>query len=217
MSVTRERGSHCTWRSGHLICLKSTQMNDRSSRSTIDRGQFALGGLTRDDTRVNSLTLSTGLRDSTVEYLRGCLPYEGVGVVATSGNGSSLTAVRFYPGRNMDRSPRRYTMDAADVLAALVNMEREKTRLGVIVHSHPTTPPVPSRTDLVEANYPGVLSLIVGFAPVVELRAWRLVYDSHGVALRFEEVPLVHFGTAERSPIAFSRSTGHKRGMPEIP
>jgi proteasome lid subunit RPN8/RPN11 len=192
-------------------------MNDRSAGSTIDRGQFALGVLARDDPRVSSLTISTGLRDSIVEYLRRCLPHEGVGVLATSGIGSSLTAVHFYPGRNMDRSPRRYTMDADDVLAALANMEREKTRLGVIVHSHPTTPPVPSETDLVEANYPGALSLIVGFAPVVELRAWRLVYDSHGVAVRFEEVPLVYFGTAESSPLSFSRSTGHKRAMPEIP
>ena len=158
----------------------------------------------RDDTRVSSLVLSTELRDSIIEYLRRCLPHEGVGVLATSGIDSCLTAVRFYPGRNMDRSPRRYTMDSADVLAALVNMEREKTRLGVIVHSHPTTPPVPSRTDLVEANYPGVLSLIVGFAPVVELRAWRLVYDSHGVAVRFEEVLLVSLGTAESSPLSFS-------------
>ncbi len=166
-------------------------MIDRSADSTINRGQFAFRGLARDVDRVSSLTLPTELGDSIVEYLRGCLPDEGVGVVGTSGTGSSLTAVHFYPGRNMDRSPRRYTMDAADVMVALVNMKRQKTRLGVIVHSHPTTPPVPSRTDLVEANYPGVLSLIVGFSPVVKLRAWRLVYDSHGVAVRFEEVPLV--------------------------
>ena len=192
-------------------------MIDRSAGSTINRAQLALGGLARDDDRVSSLTLSTELADSIVEYLRGCLPDEGVGVVATSGFGSSLTAVRFYPGRNMDRSPRRYTMDAADVMAALVNMKREKTRLGVIVHSHPTTPPVPSRTDLVEASYPGVLSLIVGFSPVVELRAWRLVYGSHGVAVRFEEVPLIYSGTAERSPLGFMKRTGHKRGMPRDP
>ena len=108
-------------------------------------------------------------------------------------------------------------MDPADVLAALANMKREKTRLGVIVHSHPTTPPVPSRTDLVEANYPGVLSLIVGFSPVVALRAWRLVYDGHGVAVRFEEVPIICCGTAERSPLRFLKRAGHNRGMPRDP
>jgi proteasome lid subunit RPN8/RPN11 len=108
-------------------------------------------------------------------------------------------------------------MDAADVMAALSNMKREETRLGVIVHSHPTTPPVPSRTDLVEANYPGVLSLIAGFSPVVDLRAWRLVFDGHRVAVRFEEVPLVCCGTAEKSPLGFLKRAGHNRGMREIP
>ena len=171
----------------------------------------------RDDTRVSSLTLSTELRDSIIEYLRRCLPDEGVGVLATSGIDLSLTAVRFYPGRNMDRSPRRYTMDAADVLAALSNMKREKTRLGAIVHSHPITPPVPSETDLIEANYPGVLSLIVGFSPVVELRAWRLVYDGHGVAVCFEGVPLICRGTAERSPRGYLKHAGHKIEMPQDP
>jgi proteasome lid subunit RPN8/RPN11 len=183
-------------------------MIDSSAGDTISRDQFALGALARDGDCISALTLSTELADRIVEYLRGCLPDEGVGVVATSGIGPLLTAVRFYPGRNMDRSPRRYTMDAADVLAALLNMKREKTRLGVIVHSHPTTPPVPSSTDLVEANYPGVLSLIVGFSPVVELRAWRLVYDSHGVAVRFAEVPLVYSVTAPRAPLGFMKRAG---------
>jgi proteasome lid subunit RPN8/RPN11 len=90
-------------------------------------------------------------------------------------------------------------MDGADVLSALVNMKREKTRLGVIVHSHPITLPVPSETDLAEANYPGVLSLIVGFSPVVELRARRLVFDGYGVAVGFESVPIVCSGTGRGS------------------
>src|SRR5687767_12702524 len=112
MSATREPGSRCTWRSWRLSCLKSTSMIDSSAGDTISRDQFALGALARDDDCVSALTLSTELADRIVEYLRGCLPDEGVGVGATSGIGSSLTAVRFYPGRNMDRSPRRYTMDA---------------------------------------------------------------------------------------------------------
>ena len=192
-------------------------MNDRSACTATNCSELTFGGVVRGNTRVSSLTLSTELRDTIVEYLQRCLPYEGVGVLATSAVGSSLTAVRFYPGRSMDRSPRRYTMDAADVMAALVTMKRQKTRLGVIVHSHPTTPPVPSRTDLVEANSPGVLSLIVGFSPVVELRAWWLAYEGHGVAVRFEEVPLVCRGAAERSPRWRLQRSGHKRGTPLSP
>ena len=112
-------------------------MNDEppAAQQTGTKSLFA--AWRREDTHVNSLTLSTELRDSIVEYLRRCLPHEGVGVLAMHRERPSLTAVRFYPGRNMDRSPRRYTMDPADVLTALAKMKREKTRFGVIVHSHP--------------------------------------------------------------------------------
>ena len=191
-------------------------MNDNFAGSRSNRDQLALSDVGRDDSHVTSLTLSTELRDSIVDYLRRCLPHEGVGLLATSGTASSLTAVRFYPGQNMDRSPRRYTMDAAEVLAALASMKRAKTRLGVIVHSHPVTAPVPSRTDLVEANYPGVLSLIVGFSPRVELRAWRLVYDSHGLAVRFDPVPLIFDCGVGRSPLGLLSSAGTIEECAEI-
>src|SRR5215210_3033517 len=106
MLAIRETGSRCTWRCGHPSCLKSTSMNDRPAGGTTNRSELALRGVVRGNTPVSCLTLSTELRDTIVAYLRRCLPHEGVGVLATSGVGSSLTAVRFYPGRNMDRSPR---------------------------------------------------------------------------------------------------------------
>jgi [CysO sulfur-carrier protein]-S-L-cysteine hydrolase len=165
-------------------------MNHRSAADTIDLSQFGFRGLAHGDTRVSSLTISDEIRDIIVAFLRRCLPHEGVGLLAAIRLGSSLVAVRFYPGRNMDSSPRRYTMDPADVMAALADMKREKTRLGAIVHSHPNTTPIPSWTDFVEARFPGVLSLIVGLSPVLELRAWYLVYDGDGVAVGCEEVPI---------------------------
>ncbi len=60
-----------------------------------------------------------------------------------------------------------------------------------IVHSHPVTPPVPSASDLSEAAVPGVLSLIVGLSPAVDLRAWQLVFNEDGVAVHSKEVQIV--------------------------
>ena len=188
-------------------------MNGRPTGSPLNRGQLAHRDVVTEETNVSSLILSAELRDTIVQCLRTSLPDEGVGVLATRGVGSSLTAVRFYPGRNMDASPRRYTMDPADVLPALASMKREKTRLGAIVHSHPNTSPVPSRTDLVEAKFPGVLSLIVGFSPVVELRVWSLDYDADGVAVHFREVPVVCQDTNKRARLGFLKHAGHNRGM----
>ena len=116
------------------------------------------------------------------------LPCEGVGLVAGRGDGAGVRAERYYPGRNADASPMRYTMAPVEVTEALQDMERHGTRLGAIVHSHPRTPPVPSRTDLMEARFPGVLSLIVGFQPAVALRAWHMEFDRAGVATHAREV-----------------------------
>jgi proteasome lid subunit RPN8/RPN11 len=169
-------------------------MIHRAARGPTNRTEIGFSGLAKEDTQISSLTFSSGLRDTIVAFLRQCLPNEGVGLLATSRVGSSLIAVRFYPGKNVDSSARRYTMDPTDVMPALADMKREKTRLGAIVHSHPRTPPIPSRTDLVEARFPGVLNLIVGLSPVVELRAWSLIFDGHGAAVCSEEVSITCIG-----------------------
>jgi proteasome lid subunit RPN8/RPN11 len=188
-------------------------MNGRTAGSLLKRGQFPVRDGMPANTITSSLILSTKVHDSITQRLGRCLPREGLGVLATRGAGSSLTAVYVYPGRNVDSSPRRYTMDSADVLPALVAMEREKTRLGAIVHSHPNTSPSASRTDLVVAKPPGVLSVIVGFSPRVDLRAWSLDYDGHGVTVRFDEVPAVRQDTSERARLGFLKRSGHNREM----
>ena len=101
---------------------------------------------------------------SIVRHLRAALPNEGCGLLATVGNGGIRRAVRFFPGDNIDRSRTRFTMDPAQVAAALDEIERAGWRLGAIVHSHPATPPAPSATDLQEAYFPGVWLAIVSFA-----------------------------------------------------
>ena len=79
-------------------------------------------------------------------------------------------------------------MDPVDVSAAVTDMGRRMSRLGVIVHSHPRTPPVPSIHDLAEATVPGALYLIVGFTPTVALRVWRLTFNDVGVAVGAGEI-----------------------------
>jgi [CysO sulfur-carrier protein]-S-L-cysteine hydrolase len=165
-------------------------MNARPSTGMITRPRFSFREAAPEDTTVSSLVLPRELRAKIVTHLCLCRPDEGVGLLAASRRDSALVAVRFYPGRNIDSSPQRYTMDPGDVMAALADMRRRETRLGAIVHSHPNTSPVPSRTDLAEANSPGVLSLIVGLSPEIEVRAWSFGYDDRGDVVRWEEVPI---------------------------
>jgi [CysO sulfur-carrier protein]-S-L-cysteine hydrolase len=120
------------------------------------------------------LLLSEELWNAVLTHLQACLPNEGVGLLSTLAGPQAIQAVHFYPGRNLNESPSRFTMDPRDVLRACEGMETEGTRLGVIVHSHPTTAPVPSQTDLRELAMPGVINLIVQLQPRVIARAWEI-------------------------------------------
>jgi [CysO sulfur-carrier protein]-S-L-cysteine hydrolase len=65
--------------------------------------------------------------------------------------------------------------------AALKAMREENIDLLAIYHSHPTSAPVPSRTDC-ENNYygPDVIHLIISLlADRPEIRAWRLMENSY--------------------------------------
>lgn len=92
------------------------------------------------------LLLTDELWNAVLTHLHACFPNEGVGLLSTLSGSRAIRAVRYYPGRNLTESPSRFTMDPHDVLRACEDMEREGTRLGVIVHSHPTTVPEPSST-----------------------------------------------------------------------
>ena len=120
------------------------------------------------------LVLTDGLWMAVLAHLRAGMPNEAVGLLSTVESGRAVQAVRFYPGRNLNESPTRFTMDPLDVLRACEDMEREGTRLGVIVHSHPATAPEPSQTDLRELAMPGVVNLIVQMQPRVVARAWNI-------------------------------------------
>ena len=129
---------------------------------------------TSEQPSVLELLLGETIWDAVLTHLHACLPNEGVGLLSVIDGDRPLRAVRFYPGKNLNESPSRFTMDPHDVLRACEDMEKEGTRLGVIVHSHPTTAPEPSQTDLRELAMPGVVNLIVQLRPRVTARAWEI-------------------------------------------
>ncbi|MCC7021979.1 MAG: M67 family metallopeptidase [Thermomicrobiales bacterium] len=125
-----------------------------------------------------------------IVHLQVCLPEEGVGLLSVIEGDNALVSAQYYPGRNVDASRTRYTMDPEQVLAAFRDMAWRGTKLGAIVHSHPRTPPTPSRLDLAEATLPNVLVVIAGFEPVLDVRAWRLEVDTAGRAIGGREVTI---------------------------
>ncbi|MDQ3656517.1 MAG: M67 family metallopeptidase [Chloroflexota bacterium] len=125
-----------------------------------------------------SLSMNASLFDAIVKHLAAALPNEGVCLVATVATGEAERATAFFPGTNLDHSPTRYTMDPAEVMAAFRVIGANGWRLGAIAHSHASSGPTPSATDLQEAFYPDAFMLIVGFINgVAAARLWRTPLD----------------------------------------
>jgi proteasome lid subunit RPN8/RPN11 len=109
------------------------------------------------------------------------LPNECCGLLAGRGG----RVAQRYPLTNALASPVRYESDARAMFAAYKDMRKEGTDLLAIYHSHPTSEPVPSRTDL-ERNFYGseVVHIIISLAGgVPTVRAWHLEPDAYREAL----------------------------------
>jgi proteasome lid subunit RPN8/RPN11 len=133
------------------------------------------------------LLLPRRLYDEMVAHAAADLPNECCGLLAGvlhPANGVPLGRVTHrYPLVNVAASPREFLSDADSMFKAVKDMRRHDTDVLAVYHSHPTSQPVPSRTDL-ERNYsPGVVNLIVSLqegGPSV--RGWWLTSRDYAEA-----------------------------------
>jgi proteasome lid subunit RPN8/RPN11 len=104
------------------------------------------------------------------------------GELPAAGGGAApvVRVVQRYPLVNAAASPVRYDADPASLFAAHKDMRRRGLELLAIYHSHPTSDPVPSRTDLAQNFYgPDVLHLIISLRTAEpQVRGWWL--DAEG-------------------------------------
>jgi proteasome lid subunit RPN8/RPN11 len=83
--------------------------------------------------------------------------------------------VRCYPLVNAAASPREYLSDPKSLFAAVRDIRRQELEILAVYHSHPSSEPIPSRTDL-ERNYsPEVANFIISLKEgEPEMRGWWL-------------------------------------------
>jgi proteasome lid subunit RPN8/RPN11 len=122
------------------------------------------------------------LVEEMVAHARAELPNECVGLLAgrlvepgTAGGERLGRLERRYPLVNAAASPREYLSDPKSMFAAMKDMWGHGLDPLAVYHSHPTSAPIPSRTDL-ERNYsPEVVNFIVSLAGAEPLlRGWWL-------------------------------------------
>lgn len=104
-------------------------------------------------------------------------PHECCGLLAGP---SPAVVTHRYPLINDLASAVEYLSDPKSMFDAVRDMRRHGIDVVAVYHSHPTSAPVPSRTDL-ERNYsPEVVNFIISLKNAVpEVRGWWLTADSY--------------------------------------
>jgi len=110
------------------------------------------------------------------------LPHECCGLLAGVREGTVLRVEAIHSLVNEAASPIEYRSEPRSMFAAVKAMRLVGHEILGIYHSHPTSEPIPSETDL-ERNYsPDVVNFIISLAhPEPTLRGWWLSGD------KFEE------------------------------
>jgi proteasome lid subunit RPN8/RPN11 len=98
------------------------------------------------------------------------------GMVANDGLAMVLGC---FPLINAAHSPVLFESDPRSIFEATRAIDQQGWQLLAIYHSHPTSEPIPSRTDLERSYDPEVMNLILSLQhdPVL-IRAWWLLPDS---------------------------------------
>ncbi len=128
------------------------------------------------------------------QHARAEAPNEACGLIA----GVGAQAQRIIPAPNGAADPRRhFEIEHAALVKAMFEIEAAGLSLIGIYHSHPHGDPIPSATDIREANYLDTIQVIVGLSrrePAVA--AWRVT------ALRTVEPVHLHVGDSAPRDVA---------------
>lgn len=110
-----------------------------------------------------------------LDHCRAESPIEACGLIG----GRDGLATSVYPLRNAEASPKLFTADTRDLIAAHRAIRERGEELAAIYHSHPRWQPVPSRTDLerhANGDVPQWIVSLLDEPP--HSRLWR--YESGG-------------------------------------
>jgi len=128
------------------------------------------------------LLLPRKLYEAMLAQARAELPNECCGVLSgrREDNGRTGRIVRLHPLVNACASPREYLSEPRSMFEAVREMRRLELDLLATYHSHPTSDPIPSRTDLARNYDEQVANFIISLrqeTPAV--RAWWLTPESY--------------------------------------
>jgi [CysO sulfur-carrier protein]-S-L-cysteine hydrolase len=122
------------------------------------------------------LNISRSVYEGMLEHALAERPLECCGLLAglIQKDGTGLVERR-YPLVNAAASPVEFESEPRGMFAAVRDIDRRGLEVLAVYHSHPTSEPAPSRTDLARNWSPNVVNLIVSLTCTPpRVRAWWL-------------------------------------------
>ena len=116
-----------------------------------------------------------------VDHARRTLPEECCGLLAGRIHRRQGIVTHLFPLTNALASPTAYQTDPRDLLQAFRMLRQLRCELLAFYHSHPRSPPCPSRRDLEQNTYgSSVVHIIVSLAgETPQIAAWYLFPDGY--------------------------------------
>jgi [CysO sulfur-carrier protein]-S-L-cysteine hydrolase len=110
-----------------------------------------------------------------IQHARTELPNECCGLLAGKRDGETLRVEAWHALVNEAASPVEYRSEPRSMFNAIKEMRKQQHDIVAIYHSHPTSEPIPSRTDLERFYSSDVVHFIIGLKGADPLvRGWWL-------------------------------------------
>ena len=127
------------------------------------------------------LLLPRQIYDEMIAQAKAELPNECCGLLAGRAETGGIARVLVrYPLVNALASPTRYESEALGLLHAHVDARRNATEFLAVYHSHPTSPPIPSRKDLAANYWEGAIHFIISLEKEpADMQGWWLSAENY--------------------------------------
>jgi proteasome lid subunit RPN8/RPN11 len=136
------------------------------------------------------IQIPIAIYEEMVTHARAELPFECCGLLAgridpAEGIDPDIVlpvrrALKRYPLINAAQSRTEYLSDPRSMFEAVRDMRALGLEILAVYHSHPTSEPVPSRTDRERNFSPEVVNFIISLKPETpEVRGWWLTAEEH--------------------------------------
>lgn len=129
--------------------------------------------------------------DTIVAHAQRGAPAEVCGLIGGRRQRDDLYAARVLPIRNASTTPHtHFDMARPALVRALFALLDAGLEVVGIYHSHPTSEPEPSLTDINESTWPDIAYLIVGFAalPDPKIGVWA-IHDKRALPVELHPLP----------------------------